>query len=480
MKKTLKILSIIFASYLLYALFAGVIIFSFHTPNVTEYHEEHPVQHFYGEKESSDRVALVEERLESGIARIDLINRAEETLDITYHTIHDGFSTDIFLGAIIDAADRGVQVRVLLDGLFHNLRGSLRGVQYAFDQHPNIEISMYEPLSITKPWTWNNRLHDKMMIIDNEYGIIGGRNIGDKYFQPEYDGATHDRDVVIINTATDNEPITKTTSAVHEMTDYFNYVWNHKFTHDAVRYTNYIRNKRGDNTLDALRYSYADIQTNYPQLFNHDIPWEEISFSTNNVTLIHNPIERMNKEPLVWLKIVSLMEAAEKDIFIQSPYVIPTDEMLSYLDKSKITADNTTIFTNSLASTPNVIAFSGYTNVKQDVVAFAEKIYEYQGPDSVHAKTYIFDQRISVIGSFNLDARSAFLSTETMVVIDSEEFTNELLSVISSSYYTNSLIPANESSYRPNDTIEDQPVSFWKKNVVRLLSYITRHLDYML
>ncbi|WP_256583504.1 phospholipase D-like domain-containing protein, partial [Pseudomonas sp. 2995-1] len=89
---------------------------------------------------------------------------------------------------------------------------------------------------------------------------------------------------------------------------------------------------------------------------------------------------------------------------------------------------------------PNVIAFSGYTNVREKVVDFSSSVLEYQGPDSVHAKTYIFDDRLSLIGSFNLDARSSFLSTETMVVIDSEEFAKTLTDEIETRYFSNSLV----------------------------------------
>src|SRR5690606_3087507 len=112
----------------------------------------HAVERFLGREVCQDRVALVEDRYESGLARISLIENAKETLDVSYYTVHDGVSTNIFLGSILDAADRGVQVRFILDGLFHNLRGNLKDIIYAFSVHPNIELKFYEPFDLLRPW----------------------------------------------------------------------------------------------------------------------------------------------------------------------------------------------------------------------------------------------------------------------------------------------------------------------------------------
>ena len=98
-----------------------------------------------------------------------------------YYSIAKGESTDLIMAALFKAADRGVYTRVLLDGIANGLRGNRRGVLYALASHPNIEVKYYEPFQLFKPWAWQNRMHDKIMIVDGQLGIIGGRNIGDKY-----------------------------------------------------------------------------------------------------------------------------------------------------------------------------------------------------------------------------------------------------------------------------------------------------------
>lgn len=96
--------------------------------------------------------------------------------------------------------------------------------------------------------------------------------------------------------------------------------------------------------------------------------------------------------------------------------------MLYHLDHVSVPTENVTIMTNSITSTPNPLAFSGHMRQTEKLISNGFNLLEYTGPHSVHGKTYIFDNRISMIGSFNLDARSSFLSTESMIVIGSTEF----------------------------------------------------------
>lgn len=182
------------------------------------------------------------------------------------------------------------------------------------------------------------------------------------------------------------------------------------------------------------------------KLFNNYYDWLEMSVATKKVTFIHNPIQRFNKEPWVWYDLTNLMKNSKKSLVIQSPYVIPTKPMLPYMEKIDIPAEKTTILTNSLASTANVVAYSGHIKHINGMVKRGVNIYEYQGPDSIHAKTFIFDDQLSAIGAFNMDSRSAFLNTESMVVIDSVEFTSNLEKEMNQ-YVKKSLKVAQDESY---------------------------------
>ncbi|MDQ0256744.1 putative cardiolipin synthase [Evansella vedderi] len=474
----IKIITLLLSTYIIYVLLAGVLLFQFHTPDSSNYREAHDPERFFGDKEVSDRVVLVEDRMEAGLVRINLIENAEETIDLAYFTIHKGIASDVLFSSIVDAADRGVKVRFLLDGIFHNLRGDLRDIIYAYSYHPNIDLKFYEPLDFLRPWTWNNRLHDKMIVVDNKLAMIGGRNIGDKYYAPEgYEGASNDRDVLVINT---NAPETNT-SVIEEINNYFQYVWDHEFTHNPATILSNRQERRAQEELYYLRELFQGYQASHSDLFQNEYDWLEKSFPANKVTFIHNPIERLNKEPWVWYELTGLMEKAEDSIFIQSPYVIPTDKMVQFIDKDKVTASEIKVLTNSLAASPNVLAYSGYMRYREELVRSGIDVYEFQGPtESLHGKTYIFDERITAIGAFNLDPRSTFLSTEVMVVIDSEAFASHLKNKVNTLKNEGSLQVKSDGSYKESLYVVEEDVSLVKRGGTRVLSWITRFVEYLL
>ncbi|GAE24636.1 phospholipase D/Transphosphatidylase [Halalkalibacter wakoensis JCM 9140] len=459
--------------YILYALIFGLYLFRFQPITVMTNEQERLLEESNHE-ESQDRVVLVEEREEAFLARIHLIQQAQNSLDIAYHTIHEGTASDLFFTSIVDAANRGVQVRLILDGILHHLRGNNKDIIYAFAAHPNIEIKFYEPFDALRPWTWNNRLHDKIMIVDQEMAMIGGRNIGDSYFAPEgYEGAKYDRDVVILNTL----PEMIEESVISEIKDYYELVWNHDYTKKAIRSVTKKQKHRGEKRLIELK----QVKNKYTNVFQKEYNWIDQSVPTTGITFHHNPIERFHKEPIVWETIKGLMNQAENSIYIQSPYIIPKNNMINYGEIRNLSATNMIILTNSLAATPNVLAYSGYMQHRKKFAHSDFLLYEYQSTtESLHTKTYIFDSRISVVGSFNLDSRSAYLSTESVVIIDSKEFADLLESNIDCKIEKDSLLVAGDGAYVEDPTIEPSKVSFFKRGLTTVLNRVTRHFQYLL
>src|SRR5699024_5912716 len=256
-----------------------------------------------------------------------------------------------------------------------------------------------KPLNLFKTWTWNNRLHDKVIIVDNELAMIGGRNIGDRYFTKEENGelVTNDRDVVILNTKKENI----SNSVIGEMKEYFNKTWNCKFSKLPLKRIRKGQKKKGEEKAKWLKNYISKLKETEEEMFNHPFDWREISYPTNKVTLIHNPIERFNKEPWCWYDITNLGKAAEKSIFIQSPYIVPTNKMLKHINIKNDLPEKADILTNSLTTNPNLMGTAGTMLRRKDVVDAGINLYEYQGTESIHAKSYIFDERVSLVGSFN-------------------------------------------------------------------------------
>src|SRR5690554_1814712 len=288
-----KIKSLIIKILIIYALYvfiSGILIFLFYHPNTT-YLNYIELERFRNGETGPDRVALIEDKHEAGLSRINLIESAEETLDIAYYTIHEGISSNLFYGKVLEAADRGIRVRILLDGIFHNLKGASRNIKYALIIHPNIELKFYEPLNLLKPWTWNNRLHDKYIIVDKELAMLGGRNIGDRYFlEDQHNDIVYDRDIVIINT--DENYLSE--SVIGDITGYFNSLWNHRFSQSPGETLINYQNRKGIEKTKYLREFTERINKRHFEVFGPPLDWYEISVPTNKITLVHNPLSRLN------------------------------------------------------------------------------------------------------------------------------------------------------------------------------------------
>lgn len=409
--------------YLVYALITGVLIFALPVTKSTAYQSNIDTQRFYGSAEGSDRVVLLDDPALAALARHDLIDNAEHTIDVAYYSLHRDHSAKALFGALIEAADRGVTVRILLDGMAHGMTGSLTAVRYAVMEHENMELKLYEPFDFLRPWTWNNRLHDKYIIADKRSGIIGGRNVGIRYFDPNSDRLVKDRDALIFNQSQTNSE----DSVLYQLKDYFDYQWNHEYTQDATIPLRLMAQRLSSSGRAKTEQTIREVRKAADLYYDDLFDWESLAIPTRNITLIHNPVDRFNKEPWVLMELAALMRETEKQIVIQTPYVIPTYAMGRYLPDEPIPAD-IVLLTNHPAAraNTNLLATAGYLNKKLIVENAVDHLYEYYSYASIHAKTFIFDQALSVVGSFNLDARSSFLSTESMVVIDSPEFTEIL------------------------------------------------------
>jgi len=474
-QKTFKWAAYCLICFLVFLLVGGAFVFLIHRPDGHNYAKQAEPQRFLGAGTGPDKAVIIEERAFSGISRINLIENARESIQIAYHAVHDGLASDMFYGLILEAAGRDVQVQLLFDGIFHNLYWREKATYWALVDHPNIEIRFYEPLNLLKPWTLNNRMHDKFMVIDNKYALLGGRNIGDQYFMENCQGKMiKDRDVLLYNTAPD---------ALHESVlsafgDYFDLLWCHSYTvekHENVPSRQQLKaRQRHQLLLDNL----AVIRQQHPEYFGEKIDWEQYAYSTSKVSLITNPIQRMNKEPWILSEIAAIYTAAEDTILLQSPYIIPSRHIKSYVDSSRTKAE-VYYLTNSKASSANYFAIAGYLKHRDRLAEQATQIYEYHGPGSIHAKTYVFDMRLSVIGSFNMDARSSFLSTESMVVIDSEMFAEELAQSMKG-LAKQSVPYIEEAPSFVAHTANPQPVPWHKTVLVWLLRIMLYPFDALL
>ncbi len=475
MKKIISIISVLAISYVT---FFGVVIFSFDVEVSEAYKAQSNVQRFYDDEIGPDRATVIDTPEEAALIRIHMLETARKSLDISYYSMEKGQSTSLFWALLLEAADRGVKVRILLDGVANGLKVNQKEVMYALFIHPNIELKFYEPVNLFNPQTINNRMHDKFIIADEECAIIGGRNIGDRFWSPKgYEGEmTYDRDAFIYN-----EDKTDNSSVLLSFKNYFNEVYNSPYSKASVNNVTDSEQKKGHEKIKKLKNELINVRKDYKQQFDQDYEWDEVTVETNKITLIYNPIVRGNKEPWVWYEINQLMKNAKESVLIQSPYIVPAKKMdLDDLLNEKSVSAEIKVLTNSAGSTPNFPAFSSYLNHKKKLIASGIRIYEYQGEHSIHAKTYSIDQDLSLVGSFNLDPRSAFLSTETMVVIQSREVNRQLNEILRASI-ENSLEVGKDGKYIEGEgDVKIRSVSTTKKVLLEIAGFLGRPVEFLL
>lgn len=466
-----KIAKRLLLSYFIYCLVTGVLFFAFFKP-VSTIDTRSDESLFPTSLQTHDeRVVLIEDGTDALRIRLDLINSAQETLDITYYSMQGGDTVELFYASLIEAANRGVSVRFLIDGFFHHIS---RTDRHLLTSHPNISVAFYEPFNWRKPWTWHNRLHDKFMIADQQKALIGGRNIGDKYFglpsgQKE---TSYDRDVLIINKGDNGGK-----NVIRQMSSYYNALWLHEFTNiQQPRRVSSRRDSKIKERYHQLLQTYQHYQSTEPELFEHEINWLERSHPVEQIYFVHNSIDRGYKQPYIWHELLTLANQANESLLIQSPYIIPSKPMRQALREVDFLTEDAFLLTNGLAASPNVMAHSGYRNHRQRLIDLPVHLYEYLGPDrSLHTKSMVIDQRTSVIGSFNIDARSTYLNTESVVIIDSPELAEEIHDIVANRYLANS-VKVDEVKSKTNET----NVSFFKHLIVFVLRGVAKGIEFLI
>ena len=368
---------------------------------------------YTAEGEGSERVTLIESNVEALEARLRLIREAEKEILITTYDFKEGHAADAIAAELLDAADRGVAVRILVDGLcgVTNMEG--RTFFEALSTHPSIEIRLYNRFNLLLPWKMNGRLHDKMFVVDEVVYIVGGRNTWDR-FLGDYGAKDESTDRELLVLATDPSD---TESSVFALKEYFALLWDSDASDGFRNFgASYDDEKMERERIRIRENAYAAFS---PAITGDFTAWlTRHTLPTDRVSLITGEIGIYGKTPAVWSEMKQLMLSATERVVIQSPYIVCSKAM--YRDLAEI--DRTvplTLVTNSILNTDNKFTPADYLYHQDEILDSGASILEYNGEKSTHAKTVLIDDSLVLIGSFNLDLRSTYMDTELMVVVDS-------------------------------------------------------------
>lgn len=389
-----------------------------------EYAEEVKSEKFYGDEVSVDRAMILESNQSAWDERIRLLDKAKERIILSTFDMRDGESTRDILSVILEKAEEGVKVKILVDGFNGPIRMNRNKLFHAISSHPNIEIKLYNPLNILMPWKTQGRMHDKYIIVDDIGYILGGRNTFD-YFIGEYEARSKsfDREVLVYNSANGTGKAKE--SSLFQLEEYFNEIWNldeSKLFFDSEKLQEKDEIKKN---IKLLKERYTYLKEEWPMLFG-SYSYEDATVETNKITLLSNDTHIYKKEPKVFYSLVKLMDGAKEKVVLHSPYAVVDSYMLDGLKEVSDNVDNFKMVINSVENGDNFFASSDYLRNKKKIIDTGAEIYEYDGGTSYHGKSLTVDDDISVVGSFNFDLRSVYVDTELMLVINSKELTKEL------------------------------------------------------
>ena len=378
-------------------------------------------------------LSLVPDNLVAFALRALGARAATRTLDLQYYIWDEDVTGRLLIREVLHAADRGVQVRLLLDDLY--VRKTERALA-TLAQHPRIEVRLYNPFQI-RSWgvlgdvaeflyagyRLNHRMHNKVWIVDGQLAIGGGRNVGDEYFGAASQFNFRDLDLAV------------TGKAVSQALTAFERYWNSP----QVRPINQVAVKhplRGD--LDAMRrrldgFSAAASAPGYmeqlralPELAGL-LEDKRVSLDADQVRVVADPPDKgrdRRRSPEVLEAVREALAAAREQVLLISPYFVPGRRGSRLLTALARRGVRISVLTNSLAATDVLAVHGGYARYRRRLLRAGVELHELKrggqqgnslfgsGQASLHTKAFAVDGELAFVGSFNLDPRSAYLNTE--------------------------------------------------------------------
>lgn len=431
-------------------------------------------------------------------SRIALVDRATRSLDLQYYAIHADASTEVLLQKIRAAAQRGVRVRILLDD-FNSVGEDAQVLRLAFV--PNIEVRLFNPLpgsrnsmmgriltSLHDIPRIQKRMHNKLFIADNAWGITGGRNIGDRYFGSGDKQNFVDLDVLAAG------------RIVLDMSASFDRFWNNDLAYP-------VQTLLDPEDLDNLRKPQSPASA--PSAQGGIIPAANAATTPTVLPTVtpseaaqaKRPAMDLRSVPLTWAPsvllvdkpgkvgpgddevdagetvidgLLQLMRTAQREVVIISPYFVPGARMMAVYEELRQRGVRVRVLTNSLASNDAPAAHAGYARYRDDLLKIGVDLYEMRSdPETVadllgsgsgsgsgsgkskqgnwgmgsgvggskamagsraslHSKAVMIDGRYSVVGSMNLDLRSQIQNSEVALLIRSSAFTRDAVKLVDS------------------------------------------------
>ncbi len=349
---------------------------------------------------STEFALLVDDR-DALAARAAMISEAQQEICLATFSIDSGFVPTAILSLLRERAQAGVRVRVLLDGLMTEITTDME----RYLTQGGVEIGIYHPLLSRHPAWLNRRLHAKLIVVDRQMMVLGSRNLNDTHFGLEEPNFV-DYDAMLAG------------SLCEHAAAYFDALWDSPDVR-PVRECLTIHRKRscelGGTGLRSPEAAAAAALARLNENFRSQSPaWlalPVIDIAPSEVGLLHDS-DTAKSEQRMTKTIIDMIDRAEHSVAIESPYPAFSDNFLNCLLRAARRGVNVTLITNSLKSTDQVVVYAAYQRQKARLLKSGVKLFEFPGPDSLHGKGILIDDRLAMLGSYNFDARSERLNLE--------------------------------------------------------------------
>ncbi len=429
------------------------------------------------DRAAGNQVQILDDGDDALLIRIHLIRQASRSICLQTFIWTNDESGRFVMYELIEAAKRGVAVRIIADHFVSDKDPEV--VAFLATVHPNLEIKHYRPAAsrIRPPWyrtvgdlllgyrNFNQRMHNKILLVDDVAVITGGRNIENTYFNRSTGMNFRDRDILVVGPAAADARVS------------FEKFWNcrhvvpsqnlldvaqviregtfRRFTTFADFATNGLCDRENRDASDdaVIRQRFVDqlVRANHVE-FVADKPGKNRAIGLYGGGQINQHL-------------AAAMRETESEVIVQSPYFvlgIPSRRFFASLKKANPDL-RVVVSTNSFGSTDNIMAYSANYRLRS---AYIENLgiesYEFRpypadlrrifpafddfalraeekiqrGEQSrgpflcIHAKSAVFDGRTAYVGSYNLDPRSANLNTEVGFLVADETVAEQLRATI--------------------------------------------------
>ncbi|MCW5699837.1 MAG: phospholipase D family protein [Rhodospirillales bacterium] len=422
---------------------------------------------------------LLDKGKESLLWRGALAARAQRSIDVQYFIWYQDKVGVLAAARLLQAADRGVRVRVLVDdaAIDADPRHLL-----LLDRHPHIDIKIYNPFASRAQISFarlfellgdftrlNRRMHNKLFAVDGSVAIVGGRNVADEYYDLDETFNFRDRDILAVG------PI------VENMGQSFDAYWNSEWSVPVPALVSLpVTDEEEKAFFEGLR-AHAQDPAYFPSTYQERLADMVSGIDRLPEQLVWGParliydipgknedVERLDAFGRSGAALTKIALTTERELVAQTPYLILMPGTVDVIRRLRSRGVTVRVMTNSLASTDSELVFAAYAKQRRALLGEGVELFEFRpdaasqrhfidnsdrlDPDVIyclHAKTAVFDRRRVYIGSFNMDPRSTHLNTEMGILVDSPELAEQVLAAFAADFH-------EDSSWKLSLTLDDR------------------------